>query len=147
MASQLHGAIAMAYFLAKVVSKYKCSMHKTGLLILGFLFTLSLISCSKKSHPTKTPVATVEYDYTPTEIKKAPPETETKETKTVIVARKPKAVIPKVITVNDAAAHKSVDGRLYYDVEGRRYWRNYKDGKYYLFNKSMYNDPAFKKVD
>lgn len=116
-------------------------MHKTGLLILGFLFTFSLISCSKKSHPTKTPVATVEYEYTPTEIKKAPPET---ETKTIIVARKPKTVIPKVITVNAAAAHKSVDGRLYYDVEGRRYWRNYKDGKYYLFNKSMYNNPDFK---
>ncbi|HEV2832960.1 MAG TPA: hypothetical protein VGW31_13350 [Hanamia sp.] len=132
--------------MANVISKNKYSMHKTGLLILSFLFLFFLNSCSKKSHPTKTPVATVEYDYTPTEIKKTPPETETK-TETRVVARNPKAVIPKVITVNDAAAHKSVDGRLYYDVEGRRYWRNNKDGKYYLFNKSMYNDPAFKKID
>ena len=43
-----------------------------------------------------------------------------------------------------AAAKKNIDGRLYYDVEGRRYWRNYNDGKYYLFNKSMYSDSAFK---
>ena len=57
---------------------------------------------------------------------------------------KPKPVLPKVIVVNDSAAHKSVDGRLYYDVMGHRYWRNYKDGKYYLFNKSMYNNPDFK---
>ena len=49
-----------------------------------------------------------------------------------------------VITVNDKAAKTSVDGRLYYDVDGRRYWKNYNDGKYYLFNKSMYNNPAFK---
>ena len=52
--------------------------------------------------------------------------------------------MPKVIIVNDSFARKSVDGRLYYDVEGHRYWRNKKDGKYYLFNKSMYNNNAFK---
>jgi hypothetical protein len=51
---------------------------------------------------------------------------------------------PKTLTVNDKAAKKAVDGRLYYDLEGKRYWKNYKDGKYYLFNQSMYNDPAFK---
>jgi hypothetical protein len=50
----------------------------------------------------------------------------------------------KVITVNDKAAKKAVDGRLYYDVDGHRYWRNYNDGKYYLFNKSMYTNDAFK---
>lgn len=54
-----------------------------------------------------------------------------------------KAVFPKTIYVNDAAAKKSVDGRLYYDVKGHRYWKNYKDGKYYLFNKSMYSNPDF----
>jgi hypothetical protein len=53
-------------------------------------------------------------------------------------------LLPKVITVNDSAAHKSVDGRLYYDLMGRRYWRNYKDGKYYLYNKSMYGDASFR---
>ena len=55
-----------------------------------------------------------------------------------------KMTIPQSITVSEKAAKKSVDGRLYYDVDGHRYWRNYDDGKYYLFNKSMYTDPAFK---
>jgi hypothetical protein len=51
---------------------------------------------------------------------------------------------PKVIWVNDKAAKKNFDGRLYYDIEGKRYWKNYIDGKYYFYNKSMYNNPAFK---
>jgi hypothetical protein len=66
----------------------------------------------------------------------------------IVVSKKAttrKASFPKVITVNDSAARKSVDGRLYYDVMGHRYWRNNKDGKYYLFNKSMYNNPDFQK--
>jgi hypothetical protein len=53
-------------------------------------------------------------------------------------------MIPRVIVVSEAAAKKSVDGRMYYDLEGRRYWRNYDDGKYYLFNKAMYANKAFK---
>jgi hypothetical protein len=55
-----------------------------------------------------------------------------------------KTAIPKVIQVNDKIAKKNIDGRLYYDVEGHRYWRNYNDGRYYLFNRSMYTDSAFK---
>lgn len=61
-----------------------------------------------------------------------------------VVKKPPPAPIAKVIIVNDSVAKRSFDGRLYYDVEGRRYWRNYDDGKYYLFNKSMYSNPAFK---
>ena len=64
--------------------------------------------------------------------------------KNALAKKKSKEIIPKVITVNDSAAHKSVDGRYYYDVMGHRYWRNNKDGKYYLFNKSMYTNDAFK---
>jgi hypothetical protein len=60
------------------------------------------------------------------------------------VVKKTPATIPKVIVVNDNAATKSFDGRLYYDLNSHRYWRNYNDGKYYLFNKSMYADSAFK---
>ncbi len=52
--------------------------------------------------------------------------------------------VPKVIVVSDAGAKKAVDGRLYYDLQGHRYWRSNKDGKYYLYNKSMQNDEAFK---
>jgi hypothetical protein len=94
--------------------------------------TFLINSCSKKTHPAKTSskTTTTSPDL-PSTIK-------------TITKSKPKAVLPKVIVVNDSAAHKSVDGRLYYDVMGHRYWRNYKDGKYYLFNKSMYNNPAFK---
>lgn len=51
---------------------------------------------------------------------------------------------PRTIFVDDKAASKSVDGRLYYDVKGHRYWKNYKDGKYYLYDKSMYNNPDFR---
>lgn len=55
-----------------------------------------------------------------------------------------KIPVPAVITLNDQVARKSADGRLYYDLEGRRYWKNYRDGKYYLFNKKMYNNPDFR---
>ena len=51
---------------------------------------------------------------------------------------------PKTLSVNDRVASKAIDSRLYFDLDGKRYWKNYKDGKYYLFNKSMYNNPAFK---
>lgn len=61
----------------------------------------------------------------------------TKRTHTVTTAS-------KVIWVNDKVAKKNFDGRLYYDLDGRRYWKNYIDGKYYLYNKAMYNNPAFK---
>lgn len=91
-------------------------------------------SCSKKSHPAKTVNADVNTAKSSDSIaaKKA--------------ALKPtqKDIIPKTIVVNDSAARKSVDGRLYYDLLGHRYWKNYKDGKYYLFNKSMYSNDAFK---
>ena len=87
---------------------------------LALLFSICISACSKKHQPQRE---------TPIENEK-PPEV--------------KAKLPRVITVNDKVAKKSVDGRLYYDVDGRRYWKNYNDGKYYLFNKTMYNDPAFK---
>jgi hypothetical protein len=115
-------------------------MFKTYFFVAVFGATV-LFSCSKKTHPAQT---------TTTENSNSSIIKEKKDSviaKRAIIKRKSKVVIPKVITVNDSAAHKSVDGRLYYDVMGHRYWRNYKDGKYYLFNKSMYNDDAFKKPD
>lgn len=115
------------------------SNYKSFFLIFVFFIAIILNSCSKRIHPSGTPSITPISGISSSEVKKD-------ESKTV-VARKPKATFPKVISVNDSAASKSVDGRLYYDVLGHRYWRNYKDGKYYLYNKSMYNDPAFKKPD
>jgi hypothetical protein len=102
-------------------------MRKAAILLPTFFIIAAITSCSKKTHPTAA---------TPT--------------KTDSVAAKPvkrptiKTAVPKVITVNDKVAKKSVDGRYYYDLEGRRYWRNNRDGKYYLFNKSMFNNPDFK---
>lgn len=68
----------------------------------------------------------------------------TNTAKKVIKKRKVKEPVPKTISVNDAIAKKTVDGRLYYDLDGHRYWRNNKDGKYYLFNKAMYDQAEFK---
>lgn len=106
-------------------------MKMKNLLLLA-LVSMFMISCSRK---------------TTTVVKK---ET-TKDSKTAKSkeAEKPKPVIvktptPASITVNDKVAKRAVDGRLYYDLEGKRYWKNFKDGKYYLYNKSMHENPEFK---
>ncbi len=101
-------------------------IKQTAILIL--LSCLLVTGCSKKHQPQAAAPAT---------------ETKSPEEKKVVVKRV-KLALPKVITVDDRAARRTGDGRLYYDLEGRRYWRNYDDGKYYLYNKSMYNNPAFK---
>ena len=110
----------------------------------ALLFIFILTGCSKKAHPSQTPGITVIVDsenITPSpDVEK----TEEAEKKAVSTSRKTKPVFPNIITVNDKAAKKSTDGRLYYDVMGHRYWKNYKDGKYYLYNKSMYKNPDFK---
>jgi hypothetical protein len=127
-------------------------MNKVFSIIIVLFIFISIAGCSKKSHPsgsaTITPINGVS---TPAEVKKTN-EAEVKKANEVVaeknkVATKSKTVFPQVITVNDSAARRSVDGRYYYDVLGHRYWRNNKDGKYYLFNKSMYKDDAFKKPD
>ncbi len=100
-----------------------------------FLIGLFFIGCHKKNYPSKNPGADINNT-----VSKPDSSVVTKPA----IKRRPKVPVAKVITVDDNAAHKSVDGRLYYDVMGKRYWKNYKDGKYYLFNQSMYNDPAFK---
>jgi len=130
-------------------------MGKKLLLFLCVLSIIGLYSCSRKSHPGKTTTAEtsapkkIETSASKTSTNKADSVTASVDSaaaaKKIIAKRKEKAVIPKVIVVNDSAAHKSVDGRYYYDMLGHRYWRSNKDGKYYLFNKSMYNDPDFKK--
>jgi hypothetical protein len=93
----------------------------------AYIFSVMLlVSCAKKN----LPVTSV-----------TPP-----GNKEVIVAKVIHTPVPKVISVTDSLAKKSVDGRLYYDLMGRRYWRNNKDGKYYLFNKAMYSNPAYAPV-
>jgi len=97
-------------------------MNRIILPVFSFFILITINSCSRKHHPA---------------------ETETAKPRTV----RPKTIktpLPQVITVNDKYAKRSVDGRYYYDLEGKRYWRNNKDGKYYLFHKSMFEDDAFK---
>lgn len=108
-------------------------MPRTSLIIISFFITMLVCSCSKKHHASKT------SDNS----KIAASKNDTLAVKKV-VKPKPKYVTPKVIVVNDNVARKSIDGRLYYDLLGHRYWKNYKDGKYYLFNQAMYTDDAFK---
>jgi hypothetical protein len=119
---------------------------KTNPLLISIFFLAAIYSCSKKTVPVRT---TEEAVTTVTIVDSS--QAAVVKTDSVVVAKKapvkikPKTSVPKVIAVNDNAAKKSVDGRLYYDLQGHRYWRNNKDGKYYLYNSSMNTDPDFKK--
>ena len=97
-------------------------MHIRNTRFFFFLFLVILIGCSKKITPSNSE----------------------KTGSTAPIAKKIATPVPKIISVNDQVAKKSADGRLYYDLEGKRYWKNYKNGKYYLFNKTMYSNPEFK---
>ncbi len=103
--------------------------------LLAFIFLITVYSCSRKHIPEKTTADTSE--------------TIPSSNDSVIVKKRnftlsKKDIIPNSIAVNDKAAKKAIDGRLYYDLLGHRYWKNYKNGKYYLFNQKMYDNPAFK---
>ncbi len=100
----------------------------TTTVFMLFLFT----GCNRKTNPeTNSGRYVLGANNKPVAVKTVKP-------------KKIKTAIPKVIVVNDAVASKTFDGKYYYDLEGRRYWRNKKDGKYYLYNKSMATDPNFK---
>ncbi|MBK8521093.1 MAG: hypothetical protein WAT20_13425 [Ferruginibacter sp.] len=103
-------------------------MYKAAFVIMAFLVSGMIGGCNKKSHPA-TPAAITPDPASVKPVKRPPPL---------------KTAVPKVIIVNDKVAKRSVDGRYYYDLEGHRYWRNNRDGKYYLFNKSMFDNPDFK---
>lgn len=103
-------------------------MNRNIISIIVLIILTGLAACSKKTHPVNSPAAKTEAPVAARPVKK-----------TVV-----KTAVPKVITVNDAAAKRSLDGRYYYDLEGHRYWRNNRDGKYYLFHRSMFDNPDFK---
>lgn len=100
-------------------------MNSIGIVITALLMIITVNSCSKKNHPVATTAGTA--------TKPAAPKANTV-----------KKAVPKVIAVDPKAAKRSIDGRYYYDLQGHRYWRNNRDGKYYLFHKSMFDDPDFK---
>ena len=128
-------------------------LKKILVILIASSFVL-LNSCAKKTVPSKTAtITTVKSNKADEPAKNVKPAPETPKADTAAVVevteekpapKPPKPDFPKVISVNDDAASKSVDGRLFYDVLGHRYWKNYNDGKYYLFDKSMYNNPDFK---
>ncbi len=99
-------------------------MKKLRFLCIACMFITLLYSCSKKTVPEKETTAV------------APPPK--------LVIKKIKTPVPSVIVVNDAKASKTFDGKMYYDLEGHRYWRNNRDGKYYKYSKAMQNNPDFK---
>lgn len=114
-------------------------MVKKVHLVTVCIISVFLYSCNKKTTPAAgSETSSVEAV--------SPIRTDSSAIKKVAVKPKAKPVTstPKVIVVNDAGAKKAVDGRMYYDMQGKRYWRSNKDGKYYLYNKSMHTDPNFK---
>ena len=115
-------------------------MRNRILLIVGVVVIMAIQGCSKKTVPNRSEEnnATLNANI---EIKKADSVAVIKRA----VKRKTVTAVPKVIVVNDQFAKKSVDGRYFYDLQGHRYWRNNRDGKYYIFNKTMTTDPDFKK--
>lgn len=94
-------------------------------LVILFLF---LYSCHRKTIPAKSETDTVET--APVPVKKAAPISAKEYLKEK--AKKGDASPPQVIVVNDKAAGKTADGKYYYELNGYRYWKNNKDGKYYL---------------
>ncbi len=116
-------------------------MHPQHLAVLCLAAAVCLTACNRKTVPETAGKPTVTYNGRTLANNTA---SNNPAAKRVMVKRKPAPPMPKMIMVNDKVAKKNIDGRLYYDVEGHRYWRNYNDGKYYLFNRAMYSDPAFK---
>ncbi len=101
--------------------------------IVIIILLVTCYSCSKKSVPATASINTSTVITKDNSAIAAP-----------VGKKKNILTIPKIISVNDAIAKKTLDGRYYYDLQGRRYWRNNKDGKYHLFNKVMYTDDAYK---
>ncbi len=116
-------------------------MHKIFPVLLTLVIAVAIQSCHKKSVPVASETKNEKKSGASADVKKSDSSAVAKPA----VKRKAPESIPKVIVVNDQFASKSVDGRYYYDLQGHRYWRSNKDGKYYLYNKSMQTDEAFKK--
>ncbi|MBS1495837.1 MAG: hypothetical protein JSU03_09515 [Bacteroidetes bacterium] len=88
--------------------------------LLPLICIVFLYNCSKKTNPTKNNTAIINTKPISTDDYK-------KEQ-----AKKGSTNLPKVIVVNDSNAKKTSTGKYYYDLNGYRYWKNNKDGKYYL---------------
>lgn len=98
--------------------------YHTAVLAL-FIF---IYSCNRKAIPVKNENTTV--SSSPVPVKNAAPISAKEYLKKK--AMKGDGSPPPVIVVNDKAAGKTIDGKYYYELNGYRYWKNKKDGKYYL---------------
>ncbi|CAN5877176.1 hypothetical protein BH11BAC4_BH11BAC4_27440 [soil metagenome] len=107
---------------------------KNSYLLIITVIVLALGSCSRKSTPEESSSRSIYGSG----------KAGTSATSGAVATKRVKTPVPTVIVVNDSAAKKTFDGRYYYDLEGHRYWRSKKDGKYYIFNKSMATDPDFR---
>ncbi len=103
-------------------------MNKPFLQAAIIFFLILATGCNKKTNPSVSNPSSSEKPA------------ETKTVKRAVV----KTAVPKVIVVNDSVAKRAVDGRYYYDLEGRRYWRNNRDGKYYLYYRGIFENEDFK---
>ena len=113
--------------------------------LFAFILLTFLYSCSRRHTPERTDTVTVTtIPGSSTTVSGTIPKSDSVVVKKRNFTPKKKDIIPPSIVVNDKAAKQAVDGRLYYDLLGHRYWKNYKDGKYYLFSQKMYDDPSFK---
>ena len=110
------------------------------------IFSLLLFqACSRKTAPPPKPNITPTIG-TASKEPGSPDSVAIAEVKAKMGYKTPvKTATPKSIVVSDAAAKKTVDGRYYYDLEGKRYWRSKKDGKYYLYYKGMFDNKDFQK--
>ncbi|MFN8253909.1 MAG: hypothetical protein U0V75_18690 [Ferruginibacter sp.] len=120
-------------------------VNKPFLMVIALL--LLLYSCNRNYVPRRDNIPVVTLSSNTKTVKSAPAAATAPATGTRTMVKRAvpvKTSVPQVIWVNDKVAKKNFDGRLYYDLEGRRYWKNYADGKYYLFNRAMYNNSAFK---
>ena len=118
-------------------------MQKSITYTMVAFFMVLVTGCHKKLIPATSPT-TINAKAKATTSVAATVIADSNVTKKIIVKKKLKEPVPAIITVNDASASKTADGRYFYDLAGHRYWRNNKDGKYYLFNKSMYDNVDFK---
>jgi len=114
-------------------------MPNKQLAAMGIAVCMLILGCNRRQVPEQSTATTVT-----TRTSNNTANNNTIPVRRTDVKRTAPMAAPKVIAVNDKAAKKSFDGRLYYDINGRRYWKNYDDGKYYLFDKSMYTNRAFK---
>lgn len=124
------------------IASRKMPSKKQTILLTGLL--VILFGCSKRYVPQQDNIPVFTGSSSNKPATKPAPAAASKPAVRTMVKRTAPAAAPKVIWVNDKVAKRNFDGRLYYDLEGRRYWKNYVDGKYYLYHRAMYSDSAFK---